>query len=394
MTIAWMLMFSLSIAVSGEKSATVAPATYKLLQRAEQLIDKSAYADALSTLNTMLPEVADSSLDKAVILRSVASVYAQQGKYKQAAQALEQCLATKALPIDQAGIARLNLGELYASAGEYKKSAGLLDGALRQVKAPTSQQYYMLASVYAQLKQYKKSAVYMRKAIAKKRNADESWYKTLLAMLYQAGNYKEGVTVLNQLIQKFPQNKEYWLQLIAMHQQINQYKQALVVNELAYREGLIRSRQEIINLANLMSHQDAPYRAAELLQKEIAAGRLKNTSGNWRMVSNVWVQAREFDRAATALKKASVLDPTGEIDFSLGRIYVEQEKWKEAHAQLLTAIKKGGLKDPGNTHLLFGISCYELHFDKTARESFIKAQQYKHTRKTGRQWVNYIDSEG
>lgn len=294
---------------------------------------------------------------------------------------------------DQADLARWNLGEMYVAMDQFSKAAGLLESGLKQVK-PTGQQYFMLANVYTRLKQVEKSAFYMHKAIAGKSEVDETWYRTLLAMVYEAGNYQESVKVLKQLVEKFPSNKQYWLQLLAMYQQMNQYKQALAVNELAYREGLINSAEEILNLANLMSYQNAPYRAAEMLEKEIASGRLANNSANWEKVANAWSQAREFDRAVSALKKASKPYPTGELDFRVGQIYVKQEKWKDAHAELSEALRKGGLKDPGNAHLLHGISCYELHFHKQARDSFIKAQQYSSTREPGRQWVNYIDSEG
>jgi tetratricopeptide (TPR) repeat protein len=234
----------------------------------------------------------------------------------------------------------------------------------------------------------------MHKAIAGKSDADEAWYRTLLVMLYEAGNYQESVKVLTQLIEKFPSNKQYWLQLIAMYQQMNQYKQALAVNELAYREGLVASAAEILDLANLMSHQNAPYRAAELLEREIASGRLADDPTSWEKVANAWSQAREPDRAVSALKKASTSDPTGELNFRAGYLYVKQEKWRDAHEELSDALRKGGLKDPGNAHLLLGITCYELHLHKQARDSFIKARQYSSTRDSGRQWLDYIDSEG
>lgn len=387
-------LFTLSEAASTGDPPTVAPATYKLLERVDKLIEQSAYQDALSQLNAMLGEVNKNSLDQAAILRSIASVYSHQGNYGEAAKALEKSLDTQALPEDQAGPARWNLGELYAAAQQFGKAANLLASGLRFVKSPGSQEYYLLANVFAQIKQYEKAAEYLRKAIAGKQQADEAWYKMLLAMLYETGNYREGVKVLDQLIAKFPSNKEYWLQLIAMYQQMNQYQQALAVNEMAYREGLISGAEEILNLADLMAHQNAPYRAAELLEKEIASDRLANNSTNWEKVANAWSQAREFDRAVSALKKASQSSPSGELDFRAAQIYIEQEKWKDAREELLEALRKGGLRDTGSAHLLHGISCYELHFNQQARDSFIRAQQYSNTRDSGRQWADYIASEG
>jgi tetratricopeptide (TPR) repeat protein len=388
------LALNLAVAADPDQSTTVSPSTYQLLKRVDQLIDKSAFTDALDQLRAILPDVDEHSLDQAVILRSIASVHSRQGNYDEAAHALEKSLATRALPGNQAAEANWNLGELYAASEQFEKAAGVLESSLKQFDPPTSQQHFLLANVYARLKQYEKSALYLRKAIALNSTFDDQWYKMLMSLYYEVGNYQEAAKISKQLLERFPTNKEYWLQLIGLYQQMNRYDQALAVNELMYRAGLVETADEILNLADLMSHQNAPYRAAELLEKEIKSGHLTGSSANWEKVANAWSQAREFDRAIAALKKASASNPSGELNFRLGQIYVELEKWKEAQAELSAAIRKGGLKDPGTAHLLFGISSYELHFHQKAREAFIKAQHHAGTRDTGKQWMDYIDSKG
>ncbi len=389
----WVLALVLSLVGPDIWSATVSRPTYRLLQRAEDLIEKSAYQEALAKLNAMLPKLESDSLDKAVILRTIAFVHIEQGKYANAEKALEQSLAIDVLPDKQAASSRLTLGEIYASNGKPDKAVTLLEEGLSRIRFPTGQQYLMLASVYYQLKQYQQAKAYMNKAIAGKGKPDESWYRMLLSIHYQLGDYKKAVQIAKDLIERFAPNTDYWLQLIGLYQELNQYEKALAANEVAYNQGFIIEERYILNLANLMSYQETPYKAAELMMREIVADRVKGTLKNWEKVADMWVLSREYDRAVLALKKASAVDPTGEIAFKLGRIYIEQEKWKEAHAQLLTALQKGGLKKPGEAHLLFGMSCYELHFNDEARKSFVNAQQYSNTRKSGKQWVEYIDSE-
>jgi tetratricopeptide (TPR) repeat protein len=389
----WVLALVLSLVGPDIWSATVSRPTYRLLQRAEDLIEKSAYQEALAKLNAMLPKLESDSLDKAVVLRTIAFVHIEQGKYANAEKALEQSLAIDVLPDKQAASSRLTLGEIYASNGKPDKAVTLLEEGLSRIRFPTGQQYLTLASVYYQLKQYQQAKAYMNKAIAGKGKPDESWYRMLLSIHYQLGDYKKAVQIAKDLIERFAPNRDYWLQLIGLYQELNQYEKALAANEVAYNQGFIIEERYILNLANLMSYQETPYKAAELMMREIVADRVKGTLKNWEKVADMWVLSREYDRAVLALKKASAVDPTGEIAFKLGRIYIEQEKWKEAHAQLLTALQKGGLKKPGEAHLLFGMSCYELHFNGEARKSFVKARQYSNTRKSAKQWVEYIDSE-
>ncbi len=389
----FLLAFSV-FSASGGKQKTVTPSTYKLLQRAEKQIAAAAYSEAISKLKAGLADLDAGSFDKAVVLRSMASAYSLKGEYKKAARALEDSVATKALPVDQQAEARKNLGELYVASGQYSKAVGHLESSISKAKSVTGEQYFMLANAYAQLKKYKKAAPYMQKAISRTAKPSEQWYRMLLALYYESGNYKGGVNTLRKMIQTFPPKKDYWLQLIAMYRHMNQDSAALAVNELAYKEGFITSPQELTDLANMMSRANLPYRSARLLEKEMQAGRLKRSSKNWEKVANAWNQAKEFDRAAAALKKASALHSTGELSFRLGQIYIEQENWKKAHAALLKAINKGGLSDPGTAQILFGLSCHELHFPDKARQAFSRAQKYSNSRKTGREWVNYLDSEG
>lgn len=380
-------------AASDDEPVTVSPAVYKQLQRIDALLEKSAYSKALQKLNALLSEMAAKSYEKAVILRSMASVYSRQGKFKKAADALEKSIATGMLPLGQKAQALVNLGELYVAGGQYKKAIALLKAGIDRAKSPTSDQYFTLANTYALLKQYKNAIPYMNKAVALAKKPKESWYKLLLAMYYESEDYSGAVVVLQKMIAKFPPNKDYWFQLIALHQQQNDYKKALAAYELAYQEGFVSLPADILGLVNMMLLQNIPYRAAELIEKEISAGRLNNSSKHWEMSADAWTDAREYDKATAALKKASAIHPTGEFYYRLGRLYIEQENWNNAHAALLKAFDKGGLKDPGNAQILFGVSCYELHFTKKAVRAFNNARNYKNTRKIGRQWLDYIDSE-
>jgi outer membrane protein assembly factor BamD (BamD/ComL family) len=61
-----------------------------------------------------------------ITLRSLASVYALENNYKQAARLLEQALATKALSEEQQQEALFNLGQLYMATEQYQKAVDTL----------------------------------------------------------------------------------------------------------------------------------------------------------------------------------------------------------------------------------------------------------------------------
>jgi len=371
----------------------VSQRVYKKLKKIDKLLVKSAYAEALKTLQTLLPELDEKSFDQAVVLRSIAAVYAQRDQYTKAAKFLQKSINTGALPEDQKNRASYNLAQFYMATEQYQKALNLLEPWVLAQDKPSGDNYMLLANAYAQLKRYRKAIIYAEKAIATKPRSHENWHKFLLALQYQLADYQGAVKVLNGLIKNFPPKKEYWIQLSSTYQQLKRYDKALAVQELGYRQGHIADDKALHDLVHLMLHQNAPYQAAVLTENELNKGRIKTTSKNWELLANSWTQAREYERAANALQKASELNQSGELFFRLGRIYFEQESWEKAHTALRKALKKGGLKDPGTTHILIGMSCHELQWNGKAKKAFNSAKRYRKTRKIAQQWLNYVNME-
>lgn len=370
----------------------ISPWAYQQLEKIEKLMGDEAYGEALKKLQKMLPEVDGVAYEKAIVLRTLASVYALQGHYAKAAAALEKSLATDALTDGQKQQALRNLAQLYLGLGQYQQAVKILEPWLAQAKSPSGEDFILLANAYAQLKQYRKALPYVKKAIAHSQKPVESWLQLELALHYELKEYAACAKVLKGLVRYFPNKKDYWRQLASIYQQLEHYPEALAVKELAYRSGFMATNSELMELVNLFLYLDTPFKAARLLEKELAKGRVKGNSKNWELLANAWTQAREYAKAAQALEKAAELNDRGELYYRLGRIYVEQEAWSEAYSALRRALAKGGLKEPGNAYVLFGMSCHELHFKEKAQEAFAKAANYKKTAKIAQQWLNYITS--
>lgn len=388
-----LLLFVISsVSYAGNKKASaVSQRVYKQLKKIDKLLTRSAYNEALKTLQTLLPELDEKSFDQAVVLRSIATVYAQRDQYIKAARFLQKSVDTGALPEEQRSRANYNLAQFYMATEQYQKAVNLLEPWLAIQVKPSGDNYMLLANGYAQLKRYRKAIFHASKAIAIKPRSHENWHKFLLALHYQSSDYQGAVKVLKGLIRNFPPNKEYWNQLSSTYQQLKRYDKALAVQELGYRQGHLADDKALHHLIHLMLHQNAPYQAAVLTEKELSKGRIKSTTQNWELLANSWTQAREYERAANALQKASELNESGELFFRLGRIYFEQESWEKAHKALTKALKKGGLKDPGTTHILIGMSCHELQWNGKAKKAFNSAMRYSKTRKIAQQWLNFVN---
>jgi len=374
-----------------KKAPPISSWLYKQLTKTEKLISSQAYPQARKKLEKIIPELKDKSYEQALALRSLSSVYALENNYRKAAKSLEQCLSTQALPEKQQQQALLNLGQLYMATEQYQKAINTLQPWVKKNPTHSNQQVsVLLANAYAQLKQYRKALPYIEQAIRQSKKPQESWFQLNLALHYELENYSAAAAILKKLIANYPNKKAYWLQLAATYQQLSRFKQALNIQNLAYKKGYIQTEAQILQLFNLYMYNKQPYQAANLLAKELNSQRVKKNSAHWELLASAWTNAREYKQAIAALEKASALNNKGELYLQLARIHVEQELWQDAIAVINKALKKGGLKQTGEAYILLGMSLYETEQLSAAKAAFKKARKYKKTRKSAAQWLNYV----
>ncbi len=371
-----------------EKAPSVSPYVYKKLTQVEKQINQKAYRRAEQTLKSLSGSL--EGYEKAVVLRSLSSVYALQEKYSQAARLLEQALNLNVLPEKQALQARLNLAQLYMVVKQFSKAVKILRPVLAGNQSLDTETHAMLANAYVQLKQYRKALPHIQQAIRQSKKPPETWYQMNLALYYELNQYKAAARLLEKLLQRYPDKKTYWTQLVSVYQQLRQYKKAVSINYLMYQSKQLNSEKEILDLVNLFVYVGAPYKGGRILQQGFRSGTVRQTAKNWETLANAWQQARESDLALAALNKASKLSGKGKLYLQLAQIYIEQENWTKAIDAARQALQKGGLKDPGQAHVLLGISHYESKHYPEAIKAFQSAARYRKHKKTASQWLEFL----
>ena len=389
---------SLSLAVvlllssRAEAKHEVSPATYNALQSVERALKSGDYNRAVGIARRAL-NAAKGGEERALLLRAQAQAYARQGQNSKAAAALSSALATKALSGGERGQMSRDLGQLYLVAGQYSKAVRLLGPQLTRSNSASSDQYIALADAYIKLEQYNNALPMVRKAIANAKQSHPEWDEMLLTLSFKAQDYGAVAAILQDKVRSEPENKAYWQQLAESYQRSGAANQALAVRELAYRSGLMVSSEEIITLVDQYLQQKQPYPAARLLTREMATGRVETSLASQQKLAEAWTQAHEYQRALAVLALIAEKSDKGELYYRMGEILIEQQAWPKAHEMLLKAMEKGGLNNPGNAQILFGVSCYELHFKEQAEEAFVNAHRDEVVRPTAQQWLDFMRAE-
>jgi tetratricopeptide (TPR) repeat protein len=366
--------------------------TAKVFDKARAHLEAERYAEAQEELSDLrLARL--SPHERAQAHRLYGYVFYGKQENAAAIEHLEKALAEDGLaPADESDVL-FQVAQIQAVERRWQDVIATLEKWFAQVERPNSVGYYMLAVAHYQLGDLDAALLPAKKAVQIAKKPQQAWLQLLLALHLTKKDYASAAPVLVDLISLYPNvDKSYWLQLYAVYGALDQNARALGVLELAHRKGLLTEDPDLQRLVELTLFMEIPERAAGILEKEIAAGRIDEDAEALELLSTSWIMAREAPKAEEALARAAELSPHGNLYVRLAQVHLVQEEWDLAAAALRKALDKGGLA-PGSAELLLGITYYSDHKLHEARSWFARAQQSVATRDQANTWLEHVDRE-
>jgi tetratricopeptide (TPR) repeat protein len=359
----------------------------------QALMEKNQYQEAVQRLEA-LDARSDgyNKYENAILHQNLGYAYASVNDYPKAAEAFEECLSFKALPKEMTLAVMQNLGQLYVATEQYDKGIAVLEAWIGQSggKDVSPHLRVLLGDAYLNKKDYAKAAAQFKQAIAGVERPEKSWIQLLAASYQQWGHYSETAEALQQGVAFYPDEKPFWQQLAMTYRQMHDDGKAAAALALSCNAGLCDTK-DITYLARLYLYLGAPTKAADLLDTALQDGRMKGDGDDWQLLAQSWQQARELDKAEQAYKEAARRNASsGEPDFRLGQIYVQQGKWQAAADTLSAALKKGGLPSPGRAQLMLGVSYYYLGHTQQAMAAVEAATRHSDVEKEAQRWLKQL----
>jgi tetratricopeptide (TPR) repeat protein len=286
---------------------------------------------------------------------------------------------------------RYTLAQVLIQDEQYQAGVAALESWLAQEKTPSLDARQLAAIAYTRLGKCGKAIPHLKAIVAAPR-AEESWSQALLACHVELQQYEAAGALLETLLRRSPQNKDYWMQAVALRQTLKQDAQALALMALAHERGLL-TPSEVMNLARMYLSADAPLRAARLLAKELEQGRLPRQQAELELLAESWRLAREYDAALEAYQELSRIRPTADLYLRIGQLEVERERWQEAQAALRKAVEGAGPADAGFAWLLLGIASSHANDPALAQRSLNEALGYESSRELARVWLKKLAAD-
>jgi len=372
--------------------------SHKILIKAQELLDKKLYAEALNELDKLIKGSRTTDYAKALALKIKSRMYYQDNDYENAILSQRSILSLSKLPTDMETEAFKSLGQLYYVTGKYQLSIDYFERWIKQEKNQPAKTLALLAQAYYQVKNYKSSIKHIKKAIRIVERtqpvAEERWYLLLRSAYFDVGNNSAAAEVLQILSLHFPKRR-YWLQLAGTYSELGRIDKQLSTLELAYISNQLSNERDFKNLAYLYLSENIPYKAAKVIQQGIEQGIVARTDKNLNLLSTAWSLAKEPSLALTALIEAATLSASGTYDLQLARLYFNQDNWTEA----IKAVESARAKDSSNKNsdidLLYAISLFNLDRLGDAQLAFKRLGQSEEeeSRVISEQWLAYIELE-
>lgn len=372
---------------------TMSENIYRRLNAAHELLGEDDLDGAIERLDTLL-EMRLSAYEEALIHQAYGFAYAQQGNYARAMASFEMCLAIDALPnLANQGML-YSLAGLYANEGQLQKAVDTMSTWFSFAEEPVPADAYMLVgSSYAQLEQLGSALPYVQEANARAQTPSESWHMLELSIHFDPAvmDFESAVELLRDMVVLWPDNARYWEMLASAYLELQDDPNALATLMVAYKQGMVDEGPKLLNLVRLNLFLELSYEAGQILETELANGRIEENEDNLELLLSAWESAREYTRAVAVIDKLAPLTGDGEYYMRKAHLLVEQGDWTGVIEATAQALEAGGLETTGQVLVLKGMAHAELGDYDLALAAFDDARDFEDSaRRNADAWIEYV----
>lgn len=369
---------------------------YEKVQAAQKAAEDKNIKEAIKILDELKNSKRLNDAELATVMNIYGFIYFQEENYAKAQESYAQILK---LPKASAGTvlqARYSLAQAYFIDEKYAEGVATLKEWFKESETRPASAYVLMAQGMHQLKDYDGALENINIAIQdykdKAKTPPENWYGLQSFLYYEKGNYKKVVEILQEMLKYYP-SKKYWIQLSAMYAELKSEQKQLAALDTAYVQNMLDREQELVNVASLFLTNDAPYKAAKVLDKAIKEKKVEATSKNLDLLGIAWRSAQELDKAIPVMEQAAAKSDKGDLWAQLCGVYLDNDQYKKAVESCAKGINKGSLKREDTAYLRKGMGHFYLEQYDEARKAFKQAAKDKRSKKFADDWIKYMDSE-
>ncbi|NIM69262.1 MAG: tetratricopeptide repeat protein [Xanthomonadales bacterium] len=379
-----------------KQTVAMSQQVYEKLTEVQELVEAKNYAGGHAAIRDLQQRKGLTPYEVAQIWNLTGYTYYLEERYQQAINAYRNVLRQEELPEALQQSTLKTLAQLQFTVENYQGALQTIRELMALVPEPSADIYMLLGQAYFQMGNYREALEPIRTAVEmykqQGRTPRENWLLLLRVCYYELGDFPSMIGVLKELITHYPKDT-YILTLAGVYSELGDTKKQLALVEVLYEKGHVRNSSHLVNLANLYLLHETPYKAAVLLEKEIADKRVEKNVRNLRLLSQAWYTAREDRKAIPPLREAAEMSDDGELFVRLAQSHLNLEQWDEAARAIQRGLRLGGIDRSDTANIMLGMALFNQKKLDLARAAFEKAMTDRRSRRTAQQWISYVDSE-
>jgi tetratricopeptide (TPR) repeat protein len=379
-----------------KQAQAVSKEVYDRIAKAQEMVDAKDYSGALKLLNSLYNPDKLTEYEQSNVLNYIGFVYYNMDDIANAIRTYERMLAIASLEETLRKQTTYTMAQLYTMEEQYNKALTTLDKWFVLETNPAPEPFILKAQNLYQVQRYAEMIEpienAMRVAEARDKEVKEDWYVLLNFAYFQQENYRMVRDIQKTLLVKWPK-KRYWFSLAGAYTELGEDENLINAYAAANDQRMLEKESELVTMAQLYMQREVPYKAGQLLEAEMASGRVSKSAKNYRLLSQAWQLSMEDEKAIPALTEAARLSSDGELDVRLGNALLNTGQYAECVKSVETGIRKGGLKSPDNAQISLGMCLYNQRKYNTAIQAFQQAAKTPRSRRIANQWINVIRAE-
>ncbi len=342
---------------SSPPSAQFSSKTGSFVLEAQNFLTENRDKDALIKLSQALSLDNLTAYERSVIYQMQGSAFYNLNALDQSITAFENALTSNGLSAKDRDNTQRQIAQLMIANGRYAEGAKRLDIHLTRSGTDSGKFVEMLMQARVQAKQYDKALPWAHKWFDAAQPQERKHFD-ILNFLYHSLNqpYKQA-EIVRAMIEKWPNDKELWDVWASLFVAAGQDQDAFEVTRLRYLTGAMSGEASLLKVVQYYSYYDMPYQAAQILEAELNAGRIRKTEDTLEQLSSLWRQSREYARTIPVLEEATRISTKSELHAQLGEALYNEGECSRAETAFKRAIDNG--YDAAKVWMLIGTCRYE-----------------------------------
>ncbi len=329
----------------------------EIVLEAQNAMTANDFGTAISKLNEALRVPELNAYERSIINQMLGASYYEQNQYGPAISSFENAINAGGLLPNEADQMRVQIAQLMIANGQYAQGAQAMENYLNRGGQQKPQYVDMLVSAWVQSENYSRALPWAEKWFNAARPKERKHFDLLNFLYNNLGMQGRQADIVKEMIAKWPDDKQLWDTWASMLANGGRERDAFEVNKMLYLSGVLREQQDLLKIVQYYSFYDMPYQAAQILEKEMNAGRIQQDADKLVQLSDLYRQAREYKKAIPILERAASQSGKAKLFADLGEALYNEGDCTKAEDAFKNAINKG--YDRGKSWMLIATCRYE-----------------------------------